>query len=282
MSFVSPFDEAAGVSDPDDPRVADIYDDLPLWSAPFGLALLDTARLRPGLRALDVGCGAGFPIVELAERLGPTGRAVGVDPWRHALVRLARKIALRGAVNACAVEGVAEALPFTGGAFDLAVSNNGFNNVADAARALAECARVLRRGGQLVLTFNLPKSMLELYGALGEVLRERGLLEAVERMREHIASKRQPVELWLDRVAGAGFRVERVERRQFTMRYADSAALFGQWFMRLAFVPSWLEVVEPERRDEVFAEVRARLDQGAAGGGFVLTIPFACVDCTRA
>jgi ubiquinone/menaquinone biosynthesis C-methylase UbiE len=136
MSFVPPFNGAAGVSDPDDPRAAEIYDDLPLWSAPFGLALLDAVRLRPGLRALDVGCGAGFPLVELAERLGPTGRAVGVDPWRHALARVARKIALRGVGNACAIECGAEALPFASGAFDLAVSR--FNNVADAARALAE------------------------------------------------------------------------------------------------------------------------------------------------
>jgi hypothetical protein len=50
----------------------------------------------------------------------------------------------------------------------------------------------------------------------------------------------------------------------------------------LAFVPSWLEVVEPAQREDVFAELRARLDQGAAGGELVLTVPFACVDCTRA
>jgi arsenite methyltransferase len=274
--------DAAEVSDIADPLAAEIYDDLPLWSAPFGLALLDAVRLRPRLRALDVGCGAGFPLVELAERLGPTGRAVGADPWRPALGRAARKIALRGVANAFAVECVAEALPFADGAFDLAVSNNGFNNVADAARALAECARVLRGGGQLVFTFNLPESMAELYGALCDVLRARGLFEAVDRVRAHIASKRQPVELWRDRAAGAGFRVERVERHEFTMRYADSGALFGQWFVRLAFLPSWLEVVEPGLRDEVFAEVRARLDRGAAGGGIVLTIPLACVDCTRA
>jgi hypothetical protein len=123
--------------------------------------------------------------------------------------------------------------------------------------------------------------MLELYEVLGDVLRERGLLDAVDRVRAHIASKRQPVELWLDRVGGAGFRVERVERGQFTMRYADAAALFGQWFMRLAFVPSWLEVVEPELREEVFDEVRAQLDRVAAGGGITLTVPPACVDCAR-
>jgi len=270
-----------GVCDLDDPRVAEAYEDLPLWSAPFGLALLEAVRLAPGLRALDVGCGAGFPLLELAERLAPTGRAVGVDPWRHALARAARKAALRGASNAWAIAGVAEALPFGDGTFDLVVSNNGLNNVADPRGALGECARVLRRGGQLVCTFHLPETMIELYGALADALRALGIPDAVDRMRAHIASKRRPVEAWTDLLAAAGLRVERLERGQLTLRYADAAALFGQWFLRVAFIPSWLEVVEASRRDEVFAEVRARLDARAGGRGVALTVPFACVDCTR-
>ena len=270
-----------GACDPADPRVVEAYDDLPLWSAPFGLALLETVRLAPGLRALDVGCGSGFPLLELAERLGPSGRAVGIDPWHPGLSRTARKAALRGVANAWALEAVAEALPFPNGAFDLLVSNNGLNNVADPRRVLRECARVLRPGGQLVCTFNLPETMTELYRALADALRAHGLPEAVDRMRAHIASKRQPVEAWSDLLSGEGLRVDRVLRGQFTMRYADAAALFGQWFLRLAFVPAWLEVVEPPRREGVFADVRARLDAVAGGRGISLTVPYACLDCTR-
>ncbi|HVQ30534.1 MAG TPA: SAM-dependent methyltransferase, partial [Vicinamibacteria bacterium] len=57
-------------------------DELPLWSAPFGLALLEAVTLRPGLRVLDVGFGTGFPALELGERLGASARVVGVDPSR--------------------------------------------------------------------------------------------------------------------------------------------------------------------------------------------------------
>ena len=76
---MEPWDGAT--PDPADPAVVALYDEIPLWSAPFGLALLEAVELRPGLVVLDVGCGTGFPLLELAERLGPTARLHGVDPW---------------------------------------------------------------------------------------------------------------------------------------------------------------------------------------------------------
>ncbi len=55
-------------------------DELPLWSAPFGLALLDTLRFRKHATVLDIGCGEGFPVIEIASRFGPTCQCIGLDP----------------------------------------------------------------------------------------------------------------------------------------------------------------------------------------------------------
>src|SRR5208282_1926821 len=52
------------------PDFADFYDELPLWSAPFGLMLLEHVSLRPGMTILDVGAGTGFITIELAQRCG--------------------------------------------------------------------------------------------------------------------------------------------------------------------------------------------------------------------
>ena len=70
-----------------DPGTVALYDELPLWSAPFGQVLLQQVELGSDLTVLDVGCGTGFPLLELAERLGPEARLHGVDPWGPAMER---------------------------------------------------------------------------------------------------------------------------------------------------------------------------------------------------
>ena len=81
------------------PAVIAAYDELPLWSAMFGLLLLEEIPLTNVRAALDVGCGTGFPLIELAERLGPSVDVHGVDVWSGALARAREKIAARGTPN---------------------------------------------------------------------------------------------------------------------------------------------------------------------------------------
>ncbi len=65
-----------------DPDVVSAIDDAPLWSAPFGMKLLEVVKLRKQIRALNIGSGMGFPIIELSQRLGETCRVYGIDPCR--------------------------------------------------------------------------------------------------------------------------------------------------------------------------------------------------------
>jgi arsenite methyltransferase len=265
-----------------DPALADAFDELPLWSAPFGLALLDAVELRPGIAAVDVGCGTGFPAIELAERLGAEAIVHGVDTSEAALARARRKAAILGVRNAVFHRTGAEALPFEDGAIDLVVSNNGFNNVADPDGALAECARVARPGAQLVYAYNLPGSLGELYDALRALFAERGLADERRALEAHVFEKRKPLDFAVAQLERAGFFVATASEHAFRLRFADSAALLGHAFVRLAFLPHWLEIVAPPLREPVFAEIARRLDAGAAGRGLALTIPFACLDCRRA
>ena len=265
----------------DDPALADACDELSLWSAPFGLALLEAVELRPGITALDVGCGTGFPAIELAQRLGPASTVHGVDVSRAALARARRKLEVLGAGNVRLHETSAERLPFPDGSIDLIVSNNGFNNVGAVAAALGECARVARPGAQLVYAYNLPGSMREFYGVYEAVLAERGMECERRAVAAHILEKRKPLDFTVAQLERVGFRVARVTEGSFALRFADAAALFAHSFVRLAFAPSWLAILEPSARGPVFAEIARRLD-ARAEGGLSLAIPFACCDCRRA
>jgi len=265
--------------DPDDPALPALCDDLPLWSAPFGLALLDAVELRRGARVLDLGCGTGFPLVELAGRLGAESRLVGVDPWRQALRRARAKLDGWGLANAALLRGEAEALPFPDASFDVIVANNGLNNVRDVTAALRECRRVCRPGGQLVATMNLPETMRELYDALAEVLRDLGRAHELPNIGRQIASKRTPRPQTEAALRAAGFAVEAVGEDEFVMRFASGAALLRHPFLRLAFLEGWHGIVASDAVGPVFAALEERLDRRAARGPIQLSVPYACYVC---
>lgn len=263
------------------PEAVASYDELPLWSAMAGLLLLRHVPLGRETRALDVGCGTGFPLLELAQRLGPGATVTGIDPWGAALERARRKAEAWGVRNVEIVEGDAGAMPFAEGAFSLVVSNLGLNNFADPAAALAECSRVLRPGGRLALTSNLRGHMGEFYEVFASVLRERGDADALERLDEHVR-QRSTVARISALLAGAGFAVERVEEEPQVMRFADGGALLRHHFVKLGFLGGWKGVVDEDDRPEVFAAVEAALDRVAEErGGLELAVPLAYVEAAR-
>ncbi len=263
----------------DDEGWADVLDDVPFWSAPFGLLLLDRVRFDRGARILDVGCGSGFPLLELAQRFGASSFAAGLDPWAAGARAFRRKQAVLKIPNARYVRGAAESMPFRDGTFDLVVSNNGLNNVADMERSVRECRRVSRAGARLLVTFNLPSTMTEMYAVFEEVLRDLGREGEVGRLRDHIFEKRKTVAWTRALLERCGFEVAAEACDTFRLRYLDGTAMLNHSLIRLAFLGPWEEVVAPEARGRVLAEVEARLNaQAAADGELALTVPMACLD----
>ena len=109
----------------------------------------DAIAAAPGERILDVGCGPGFYVAELLERVGPEGHVCGVDSSAPMLSIAARRV--DGYENVELLDASATALPFDSGSFDGAISVQVLEYVNDVAVALAELHRVLRPGGRLVV-----------------------------------------------------------------------------------------------------------------------------------
>jgi ubiquinone/menaquinone biosynthesis C-methylase UbiE len=106
-------------------------------------------ELVPGERVVDVGCSAGFDTLIAANRVGPTGRVVGVDMTPEMLSKARRAVAELGLNHVELREGLAERLPVDDGWADVVISNGVINLCADKAPVFAEVRRVLRPGGVL-------------------------------------------------------------------------------------------------------------------------------------
>jgi len=268
-------------ADLSNPETVSAYDEVPLWSALFGLLLLRNIPLGPNWRVLDVGCGTGFPTLELAQRLGASCEVVGIDPWEAALARAKRKAKIWGVRNATFLPERAEKLSFADSSFDLIVSNLGLNNFANAEAAVAECWRVAKPGAKVALTTNLQGHMAEFYEVFDSTLRKLGLTRALEDLQAHVRH-RATVESVSSLLQNAGFHVLRVLTESQPIRFADGSALLQHYFIKLGFLEAWKKVVPPSDQEAVFERIEAALNAEAMEkGGLVLRIPMAYVEAER-
>ena len=107
------------------------------------------AELREGERVLDLGSGGGIDVLLSARRVGPTGRAFGVDMTDEMLSLARGNAAEAGVQNVEFLKGMIEEIPLPASSVDVVISNCVINLAADKRRVFSEIARVLRPGGRV-------------------------------------------------------------------------------------------------------------------------------------
>ena len=169
-----------------DPITSNLYDatDTATLPEPAVLASLGCgnptalADLRAGEVVLDLGSGGGIDVLLSARRVGPTGRAYGLDLTDEMLALARRNQQAAGATNVEFLKGDIEHIPLPDACVDVIISNCVINLAADKTKVLGQAFRVLKPGGRFAV------SDLVVQGAMPDALR-------------------RDLELWVGCVAGA-------------------------------------------------------------------------------
>jgi ubiquinone/menaquinone biosynthesis C-methylase UbiE len=139
---------------------SDHFDDAPLgfWKR-YGERTVERLALRSGARVLDVGCGTGASALPAADRVGPTGRVIGVDLADRLLEIARQKAASRNLGNAEFHFGDMERLAYPDRHFDTVICVFAIFFVPDMAKQLRELWRMVGPDGQLAITTWGPRVM---------------------------------------------------------------------------------------------------------------------------
>jgi arsenite methyltransferase len=203
------------------------------------------AQLNAGERVLDLGSGGGIDVILSARRVGPTGKAYGLDMTDEMLALAEANRQKAGVSNVEFLKGQIEAIPLPGNAVDVIISNCVINLSGDKDQVLREAFRVLKPGGRF---------------AVSDVV-FRGDVPA---------EVRKPMELWVGCVAGALTDAEyrsKLQAAGFSHIDIETTRVYDVEDARTLLAESGLDVdaIAPEVNGKVTsAFVRARKPEAGA------------------
>jgi len=180
-----------------DPITADLYDEKQKAGIPVEALLASLgcgnptalAALEEGETVLDLGSGGGIDVLLSAKRVGPTGKAYGLDMTDEMLALANENKRRAGAENVDFLKGEIEQIPLPDASVDVIISNCVINRSADKRKVLTEAFRVLKPGGRfavsdVVVRGDVPapvRENMELWiGCVAGALEEREFLNLLQ------------------------------------------------------------------------------------------------------
>jgi ubiquinone/menaquinone biosynthesis C-methylase UbiE len=257
----------------DTPEFMQYFDELPFWSAPFGLLLLEEIELFPNMTVADFGSGSGFPLFELAGRLGNGSKLFGIDPWEQAHHRATKKKKAYGYDHVHLLQNDGRKVEIDNDSIDLVVSNLGINNFERPDEVFLECYRILKPGGKLALTTNLNGHWKELYKVFEQTINATGdedLINILLTDENHRGTSDSVKQLFIQ----SGFRQIYKKEQTYTMHFVNGSAFLNHHFIKPGWLSTWQKIFPKEDHEIIFRALEANLNTYSKDNhGLVLTVP---------
>jgi arsenite methyltransferase len=263
------------------PEIAEYIDEVSLWSAPFGLMLLDKIPLKPDMKVLDVGFGTGFPLIEIAQRLGSSSTVYGIDTWIAASDRAKRKLKAYKVENVEIAEGDASQLPYDTSFLDMVTANLLINNLEEPDKVISEIFRVLKPGGSFHTATNVVGHMREFYKVFRNTLAELKMDSCLPALAANI-KHRLDAGIITDKLRKTGFKKIKSYKNSFIMRFLNGSAFLNHSFIILGFMDGWKAVIPDKDKLKFFTRLEQNLNSYAEEKGELkLTIPMVYIEAEK-
>lgn len=261
-------------------KMAKIYDAemLPVWGHRFGKMLLRDLKIPPKAMVLDVGCGTGYPALELLKRMTDDGRIIAIDA-ASAMLDEARKKA--GALSGKRIffrsENAWPKLPFAADVYDTVICNSVLQEMEDPELAIREFVRVTRPDGEVRITLPLAGTFAEFHDLLREVLIKSDRKDAIDRLDLYL-SRYPPLEQARAWFEDAGCVDIHAEYEIYTLLFKSSREFFFAPVIEFGPLVSWKEIAGTgAQMQSVFWQCKQAIDTYFAGSSFAVTIVAGCV-----
>jgi ubiquinone/menaquinone biosynthesis C-methylase UbiE len=265
----------------DDADLVSQYDELPLWSSYFGKLLLDNIPLKKYRNYLDVGCGTGFPLIEISQKIGNGCRCYGIDPWAKALERVKQKLNTLELSCIEVIECSATKIPFENNYFDFITSNLGVNNFSEPEHVLKECCRVLNDNGTISITSNLSGTFIEFYEIFEKTLIECGFDTYLTSFHEHV-NHRGTVASISELFTNVGFSIKKTVESSFVMRFLNGSSFLNHSVIVGGFSGAWRNLFNAHEIAPFFERFERNLNMHTEKHGELkLSVPMLYLECGK-
>lgn len=237
----------------------------------YGQWLVDTAHIHEGATVLDVACGRGAVLFPATQRVGATGKVIGIDLADGMARETDLEIKQRGLTQAEARQMDAENLDFPVSFFDFVVCGFSLQFFPHLDRALGEFRRVLKPGGRIAVTtwgdddprWNWFDDLRIAYGA-------------VLKLGSQSLDSPEEIQKWF---SNAGLNDIQVTKKDLDMVYRDEEEWWNvEWSIS---VRASLEKLTPEKFKEFKAECFARIQSQREADGFHMRLSAFCTTAKK-